>query len=154
MPLSTSSSPTPSTRWRPAKLGGPAFQGSERRRFLARRQGRVSFLGRFIDYLKAHGRLQDLTFFSFEHYPCMGGGRCAAWSSLYWEPAYVNRVIQAWKDNGLPPNVPFLMTEGNDLGEGGAGTVKAGLWLADYVGSMLTAGAAGTYYFHYPEFRS
>ena len=34
---------------------------------------------------------------------------------LYWEPAYVNRVVQAWKDNGLPPNVPFFMTEGNDL---------------------------------------
>jgi hypothetical protein len=41
------------------------------------------------------------------------------------------------------------MTEGNDLGEGGAGTVKSALWQADYVGSMLTAGASGTYYFHY-----
>jgi hypothetical protein len=41
------------------------------------------------------------------------------------------------------------MTEGNDLGEGGVGTVKSGLWLADYVGSMMTAGAGGTYYFHY-----
>ena len=111
--------------------------------------GRVSFLGRFVDYLKARDRLQDFTFFSFEHYPCMGGRRCADWSSLYWEPAYVNRVIQAWKDNGLPPNVPFFMTEGNDLGEGGAGTVKSGLWLADYVGAMMTAGASGTYYFHY-----
>jgi hypothetical protein len=45
--------------------------------------------------------------------------------------------------------VPFFMTEGNDLGEGGAGTVKSGLWLADYVGSMMTAGAGGTYFFHY-----
>jgi hypothetical protein len=45
--------------------------------------------------------------------------------------------------------VPFFMTEGNDLGEGGQGTVKAGLWLADYVGAMMTAGAGGTYYFHY-----
>ena len=41
------------------------------------------------------------------------------------------------------------MTEGNDLGEGGAGTVKSGLWLADHVGSMMTAGAGGTYFFHY-----
>ena len=41
------------------------------------------------------------------------------------------------------------MTEGNDLGEGGAGTVKSALWQADYVGAMLTAGASGTYYFHY-----
>jgi hypothetical protein len=41
------------------------------------------------------------------------------------------------------------MTEGNDLGEGGAGTVKSALWQADYVGAMMSAGASGTYYFHY-----
>jgi hypothetical protein len=102
-----------------------------------------------VDYLKAHGHLQDFTFFSFEHYPCMGTRLCGEWSSLYNEPAWANHVIQAWKDNGLPPHVPFFMTEGNDLGEGGPDTVKSALWLADYVGSILTAGAGGTYYFHY-----
>jgi hypothetical protein len=133
-----------------APLGGPAFEGTPGDvDSWADANGRVSFLGRFVDYLRAHGHLQDFTFFSFEHYPCMGGKPCADWSSLYWEPDYVNHVIQAWKDNGLPPNVPFFMTEGNDLGEGGIGTVKSGLWLADYVGSMMTAGAGGTYYFHY-----
>ncbi len=133
-----------------APLGGPAFEGTPGDvDSWADANGRVSFLGRFVDYLKARGRLRDFTFFSFEHYPCMGGRKCADWGSLYWEPAYVNRVIQAWKDNGLPPNVPFFMTEGNDLDEGGPGTVKSGLWLADYVGSMMTAGAGGTYYFHY-----
>ena len=133
-----------------APLGGPAFEGTPGDvDSWADADGRVSFLGRFVDYLKGRGRLRDFTFFSFEHYPCMGGRKCADWGSLYWEPAYVNRVIQAWKDNGLPPNVPFFMTEGNDLGEGGAGTVKSGLWLADYVGSVMTAGAGGTYYFHY-----
>jgi F5/8 type C domain len=133
-----------------APLGGPAFEGTPGDvDSWADANGRVSFLGRFVDYLKARGHLQDFKFFSFEHYPCMGGGRCADWSSLYWEPAYLNQVIQAWKDNGLPPNVPFFMTEGNDLGEGGAGSVKSALWLADYVGSMMTAGAGGTYYFHY-----
>jgi hypothetical protein len=79
----------------------------------------------------------------------MGTRLCGDWNSLYLEPAFVNHLIQAWKDNGLPPNVPFYMTEGNDLGEGGAGTVKSALWQADYVGAMLTAGASGTYYFHY-----
>jgi len=29
-------------------------------------------------------------------------------------------VVQAWKDNGLPPNTPFFMTEGN---MGGAETL-------------------------------
>jgi hypothetical protein len=79
----------------------------------------------------------------------MGTRLCGDWSSLYREPAWVNHVVQAWKDNGLPPNIPFFMTEGNDLGEGGAGTVKSALWQADYIGSMLTAGASGTYYFNY-----
>jgi hypothetical protein len=133
-----------------APLGGPAYEGTPGDvDSWADANGRVSFLGRFVDYLKARGHLQDFTFFSFEHYPCMGNRRCADWGSLYWEPAYVNHVIQSWKDNGLPPNVPFFMTEGNDLGEGGAGTVKSALWQADYIGSILTAGAGGTYFFHY-----
>jgi hypothetical protein len=133
-----------------ALLGGPAFEGTPGDvDSWADANGRVSFLGRFVDYLKTRGHLRDFTFFSFEHYPCMGTRLCGDWSSLYNEPAWVNRVIQAWKDNGLPANVPFFMAEGNDLGEGGPGTVKSALWLADYVGSILTAGASGTYYFHY-----
>ena len=133
-----------------ARLGGPAFEGTPGDvDSWADANGRVSFLGRFVSNLEARGRLRDFSFFSFEHYPCMSGRRCAEWSSLYWEPAYVNHVVQAWKDNGLPPNVPFFMTEGNDLGEGNPGTLKSALWLADYVGSLLTAGASGTYYFHY-----
>ncbi|HEX3684011.1 MAG TPA: discoidin domain-containing protein [Bryobacteraceae bacterium] len=137
-----------------APLGGPSFEGTEGDvDSWADANGRVSFLGRFVDYLRAHDALRDFTFFSFEHYPCGAGGGegkiCADWNSLYWEPAFVNHLIQAWKDNGLPPNLPFFMTEGNDLEDGGPETVKRGLWLADYVGSMLTAGASGTYYFHY-----
>ena len=133
-----------------APLGGPAFEGTPGDvDSWADANGRVSFLGRFLAYLRARGRLADFTFFSFEHYPCMGSPACADWKSLDWEPAFVNHVVQAWKDNGLPPRTPFFMTEGNDLGEGSPGTVKSALWLADYVGSMLTAGAGGTYYFHY-----
>ena len=132
-----------------APLGGPAYEGTPADvDSWVDANGRVSFLSRFVDYLKSHGHLQDFTFFSFEHYPCFDKP-CTEWSSLYDEPENVNHVIQAWKDNGLPPNVPFFMTEGNDLRDGGVGTVKAGLWLADYVGSMMTAGAGGTYYFHY-----
>ena len=133
-----------------APLGGPAFEGTPGDvDSWADANGRVSFLGRFLAYLKARERLRDFTFFSFEHYPCLGNPACANWNTLYQEPAFVNHVVQAWKDNGLPPKVPFFMTEGNDLGEGSPGTVKSALWLADYIGAMLTAGASGTYYFHY-----
>ncbi len=35
------------------------------------------------------------------------------------------------------------------MGGGGPSDVKSALWLADYVGAMMTAGASGTFYFHY-----
>ncbi|HEX7730466.1 MAG TPA: discoidin domain-containing protein, partial [Terracidiphilus sp.] len=133
-----------------AKLGGPSFEGTPGDvDSWADADGRVSFLGRFLSYLKAHNALQDFTFFSFEHYPCLGTHLCGEWDSLNMEPTNVNQVVQAWHDNGLPPGVPFFMTEGNDLDEGSPHTVKSALWLADYVGAMMTAGAGGTYYFHY-----
>jgi hypothetical protein len=133
-----------------AKLGGPAFEGTFGDVDVwPDSMGRVSFLGRFLDYLRAHRHLNDFTFFSFEHYPFMGKNETASWNDLYLEPGLVHRVVEAWKDNGLPPNLPFFMTEGNMGGGGGPRDVKSALWLADYVGSMMSEGASGTFYFHY-----
>jgi hypothetical protein len=133
-----------------AKLGGPAFEGTFGDVDVwPDSMGRVSFLGRFLDYLRAHGHLNDFTFFSFEHYPFMGKNETASWNDLFLEPGLVHRVVEAWKDNGLPPNLPFFMTEGNMGGGGGPRDVKSALWLADYVGSMISEGASGTFYFHY-----
>jgi hypothetical protein len=106
--------------------------------------GRVSFLGRFLDYLKLHHRMNDFTFFSFEHYP-----PSTSWDDLYREPEFVSHIVQVWKDDGLPADVPFFMTEGNMEGFGAAPDIRKALWLADYLGSMMTAGASGTFYFHY-----
>ena len=116
-----------------AKLGGPAFEGTvDDVEFWPDANGKVSWLGRFVDYLKAHGRLRtSLSFRSstirIRIVPSY------SWADLYNEPEYVSHVIQVWKDNGLPPNIPFFMTEGN-IGGGAPPTVKGGLWLADYVG--------------------
>jgi len=133
-----------------AKLGGPAFEGTFGDvEVWPDAMGRVSWLARFLDYLRAHDRLNDFTFFSFEHYPFMEKGDTASWNDLYLEPGFVSTVVQAWRDNGLPPNLPFFMTEGNMGGGGGPRDVKSALWLADYVGAMMTQGASGTFYFHY-----
>ena len=52
------------------KLGGPSFTGENHDiEVWADANGKVSWTGRFIDYLKQHGRMNDLAFFSFEHYP-------------------------------------------------------------------------------------
>ena len=132
-----------------AKLGGPPFEGTYGDvEVWPDANGKVSWLGRFLDYLKAHGRMNDFSFFSFEHYPYQDRPSYS-WADLYPEPEYVRHIVQVWKDNGLPPNIPFFMTEGNIGGGAPPSTVKSGLWLADYVGSMMAEGAGATYYFHY-----
>ena len=45
------------------KLGGPVFEGvNEDIQVWPDAQGRTSWMGRFVDYLKAHGRATDLAF--------------------------------------------------------------------------------------------
>ena len=132
------------------KLGGPVFQGvNSDIQVWPDSQGRTSWTGRFIAYLKAHNRLKDLAFFSFEHYPLEP---CKIqWSSLYDEPKLVSHILDVWRDDGVPPNVPLLITELNiawNTGESFVDTFGA-LWLADFAGAFFTAGGDGLYYFHY-----
>jgi F5/8 type C domain-containing protein len=135
------------------KLGGPIFEGvNEDIQVWPDAQGRSSWLGRFIAYLKAHNRLQDLTFMSFEHYPfepCK-----IQWSNLYDEPALISHILQVWRDDGLPPGVPMFITELNISWNSGESFPDnfGSLWLADFVGSFLASGGNALYYFHYlPE---
>lgn len=132
------------------KLGGPSFQGVNRDiEVWPDANGRVSWLGRFVDYLKQHGRMGDLAFFSFEHYPY---DPCRIpWGMLYDEPELVSHIMQVWHDDGIPENLPMFITEGN-LSSGASETFQdifAGVWLADYIGSFLNAGGNGVYFFHY-----
>jgi hypothetical protein len=132
-----------------ARLGGPPFEGTyDDVEVWPDANGNVSWLGRFLNYLKSHRRLNDFTFFSFEHYPYQDRPSYS-WADLYPEPEYVHHIVQVWKDDGLPPNIPFFMTEGNIGGGAPPSSVKSALWLADYVGSMMAEGAGATYYFHY-----
>jgi F5/8 type C domain len=133
------------------KLGGPVFTGvNEDIKVWPDAQGKNSWLGRFVDYLKAHGKMSDLSFVSFEHYPfepCL-----VDWSDLYREPHLVKGILKAWRDDGVPADVPLMNTESNvswsltdpmqDL--------FAGLWLADSVGAFLTYGGPGAVYYHSP----
>jgi len=131
------------------KLGGPVFQGvNEDIKVWPDAQGRTSWLGRFVDYLKAHGRIADLAFMSFEHYPFPPCD--VTWSDLYREPQLVSHILQAWRDDGLPEDVPLMNTESNvswQLAQPFT-EIFAALWLADSVGAFLTAGGAA--YYHSP----
>jgi hypothetical protein len=132
------------------KLGGPSFQGVNRDiEVWPDANGRVSWTARFLDYLKQHGRMQDLAFFSFEHYPY---DPCKTpWGVLYDEPELIRHIMQVWHEDGVPADMPMFVTEGN-LSSGASETYQdifSGLWLADYIGSLLDAGGKGVYFFHY-----
>jgi hypothetical protein len=132
------------------KLGGPVFQGvNEDILVWPDGEGRTSWTRRFIDYLKAHGRLKDLAFFSFEHYPYTP---CTiSWSNLYDEPRLVSHIVDVWRGDGVPADVPLFITESNIAWSAGESFVDifGALWLADYVGAFLGAGGNAIYYFHY-----
>jgi hypothetical protein len=129
------------------KLGGPVFEGvTEDIKVWPDAQGRSSWLGRFLDYLKAHGRLQDLAFMSFEHYPYDG---CETpWENLYQEPELITHIMKVWRDDGLPAGIPLLDTETNDHGGEAAVDIFGALWLADSFAGFLTAGGKSTHYYH------
>lgn len=131
------------------KLGGPVFEGvTEDILVWPDAQGRTSWLGRFLDYLKARGRLSDLAFMSFEHYPFPP---CEiVWADLYREPDLVRHILEVWRADGLPENVPMMNTESNVTWENAQemADIFSALWLADSVGAFLTAG--GAVYYHSP----
>jgi hypothetical protein len=132
------------------KLGGPAFQGVNKDiEVWPDAQGRTSWLGRFLDYLKDHERLDDLAFFSFEHYPLEP---CKIpWASLYDEPRLVTGIMKAWRNDGLPGSIPMFITESNIAWQSAESFVDifGGLWLADYIASFLSGGGDAVYHFHY-----
>lgn len=129
------------------KLGGPVFQGvTEDIKVWKDARGRDSWFGRFLDYLKAHERLSDFAFMSFEHYPYDG---CETpWENLYQEPELITHIMQVWRDDGLPAGVPMFDTETNAHGGEAAVDVFGALWLADSFAGFLTAGGKGTFYYH------
>jgi len=129
------------------RLGGPVFEGvNEDITLWPDAKGRTSWMGRFVDYLKTHGRIADLSFVSFEHYPF---DPCEiTWKSLYSEPRLMKHILQVWRDDGVPKNVPLMVTESHVSWNltGPMTTIWGGLWLADNIGSFFEGGGAAFYH--------
>ena len=129
------------------RLGGPIFEGvNEDIRVWPDAHGRTSWMGRFVDYLKAHGRLSDLAFVSFEHYPFEPCD--ISWKSLYGEPRLMKHILQVWRQDGVPNNVPLIVSESHLSWSltGPMTTIFGGLWLADNIGSFFEGGGAAFYH--------
>ena len=135
---------------RKLKLGGPIFTGVNKViETWPDAEGRTSWTRRFIDYLESHGKLKELAFFSFEHYPMEPGK--IQWSNLYHEADLVTNIMKVWREDGVPENVPLLITESNLSWVSSEAFVDiwGALWLADYIGAFLNGGGQAVYYFHY-----
>lgn len=133
------------------KLGGPIFTGSnEDIKSWPDAHGQTSWMARFVGYLEARGRLSDLTFVSYEHYPY---SPCDInWSDLYREQDLVRRIAEVWREDGVPGNIPLMITESNvswALTQPMADTFAA-LWLADNAGSFLASAGPGGVFIHSP----
>ena len=129
------------------RLGGPIFEGvNEDIRVWPDAHGRTSWMGRFVDYLKAHSRLSDLAFVSFEHYPFEPCD--ITWKSLYIEPRLMKHILQVWREDGVPPDVPLIVSESHLSWSltGPMTTTFGGLWLADNIGSFFEGGGAAFYH--------
>jgi hypothetical protein len=129
------------------KLGGPVFEGiNEDIQVWPDAQGRTSWMGRFIGYLKSHGRLGDLAFVSLEHYPFEPCG--ITWKSLYREPQMMKHILDALREAGVPKEIPIMVTESHISWRltGPMSTIFAALWLADNIGSFFEGGGAAFYH--------
>jgi F5/8 type C domain len=132
------------------KLGGPIFTGVNKDiETWPNASGETSWTRRFINYLQAHGKIGELAFFSFEHYPFEPGK--IQWSNLYDEPKLVTGIMKIWREDGVPANVPLLITESNLswVDSESFPDIFGGLWLADYICSFLNGGGQAVYFFHY-----
>jgi hypothetical protein len=129
------------------KLGGPVFEGiNEDIKVWPDAQGRTSWMGRFLAYLKSRGRLADLSFVSLEHYPFEP---CSiTWKSLYREPQMMKHILDALREAGVPKEVPIMVTESHISWRltGPMSTIFAALWLADNIGSFFEGGGAAFYH--------
>jgi len=135
-----------------AKLGGPVFEGVDKDITLwADDQGRTSWMARFVDYLKAHGHLQDLSFMSFEHYPFMvnGGSPPDEWDTLYLEPGIMKHVLHMWREDGVPAGVPLVISESGitagHSSKGYLGVTGRAIWECDAFGTFFAEGGKAFY---------
>ena len=130
-------------------LGGPSMQGALTDTWPVRDDG-PSWIGRFVARLKARDGLDQLGFFSFEHYPfermCGSLGE-----RLREEPDLLNRAMAATAAAGVPQSIPWILSEygfspfsGRAMSE-----MPSALLAADIVGSFLTLGGSAAFMFGY-----
>jgi len=131
------------------KLGGPSLQNFEERLLTwADASGNRSWMNRFLKYVRNAGVPFD--FFSFEFYPF--DNICAdAAPQLLQIPSRLRSVLASLRGDGVPSDLPWLMTEYGYSVFAGRHEVDlpGALFNADTVGAFLTLGGSKAYQYGY-----
>jgi hypothetical protein len=131
------------------QLGGPSMQGAATQTW-PDPQGGPSWIGRFVAQLKARGSLDELQFFSFEHYAfddvCQPLG-----GMLRDETQLLDGILEEARAAGVPRTIPWIISEyGFSPFSGKAmSLVPSALFSADVVGNFLSHGGKTAFMFGY-----
>jgi hypothetical protein len=131
------------------RYGGPSMQSAETDVALTHGPARSWNRG-FMAYLKARGRLKDLQFFSFEHYPF--DDICGdIHAKLVEEDGLLEAMLRRLRREGLPRSTPLVIAEYGFSAFSGQAMVElpSALLQADIVGHFLSAGGRSAYMFGY-----
>jgi hypothetical protein len=134
------------------QLGGPVFESNLTDvKAWPDAAGQTSWTKRWLAYLASHNHLGALSFFSFEHYPFASCTDTKNEANLLREPGLVSSILKVWRNDGLPANLPIFITETNysQNETDAAQEVTGALWYADMMGSLLSSGASGAFFYEY-----
>jgi hypothetical protein len=130
--------------------GGPSLQAAVADMWAPDAGEDRSWTRRFVDTLAARGRLADLGFVSFEHYPfddvC---GRID--EKLLDHDAMLDRDLKRLRDDHVPATTPLVISEYGFSAYSGRvmSEIPAALLNADIVGRFLAKGGAQAFLFGY-----
>ena len=133
----------------PFKIGGPSLQNFEDQLITwADASGNRSWINRFLEYIRRAKARFD--FLSFEFYPF--DNICAdAAPHLLEVPKRLGAMMDSFRRDGVPADIPWLMTEyGYSVFAGRPEVdIEGALFNADTVGAFLTLGGAKPYLYGY-----
>jgi len=131
-------------------LGGPGYETAGRDWYTwpSKADGNASWTGRFVSYLRAKGRLDQLDFFSFEWYPFDDVCRSAT-KSIADNPNMLAIVLANQKKDGLPANIPTVITEYGFSSYAGRVEVElpGAIFDAETAAKFLELGGATSYFY-------